>query len=122
MAEGENLTYDVIETDGRSHCRDRRVVPPDVREALRELRDRFISGEKVDVFENREGILPPTGPDSYYIKQGVGCDRGGSAGKRRVVIQVTTGSSPRVLNEYWTPNHYGANNDRHQVTFYHVKR
>ena len=117
------LDEDVIETDGRSHCRDCSMVPRDVRESLRELRNQFLyHGKTLDRFHNREGNLPPTGPGSYYIEGRVGCDRGGDAGKRRVVIEVTRGSNPMVLNEYWTPNHYGANNNKYEVTFYRVRK
>ena len=118
-----HLEGDVIETDGRSHYRDCSMVPPDVREAFRELKHQFLChGKTPDIFHNREGLLPPTGPGSYYIEGRVGSDRDGNAGQRRVVIEVTRGSNPVVRNEYWTPNHYGANNNKYKLTFYRVRK
>jgi guanyl-specific ribonuclease Sa len=86
-------------------------LPPDVRVALIEFKNQIRAGRALEVFENREGGLPPVAAGQIYYEHQVGQAHPGDPqprGKRRLVALVDAGRN--VLKIYFTDAHYTLGN------------
>lgn len=64
-------------------------------------------GAKNQVFNNNEGHLPAASNNETYYEYDLGADGFGGAGQHRAVLLVLTGGDKRkVLNSYFTKDHY----------------
>ena len=85
-------------------------LPEDVRIALIQFKQAIRSPKPAEVFENREGLLPPTAVGQVYYKYQVGSARAptaqfpSDAGNRRLVALVDAGKN--ILKVYFTGVHY----------------
>ena len=82
-------------------------LPPDVRVAIIDFKNRIKIGRGLVPFENREGRLPELAAGQSYYEHQVGEAHQGDArrrGKRRLVALVD--ASQNVLRMYFSEGHY----------------
>jgi guanyl-specific ribonuclease Sa len=86
-------------------------LPPDVRVALIEFKYQIRTSRALELFENREGGLPPAVVGQIYYEHQVGQAHPGDPrqrGKRRLVALVDPGRN--ILKVYFTDTHYTLGN------------
>jgi hypothetical protein len=82
-------------------------LPGDLRVALINFKNALRTGQALEPFENREGLLPPLAAGQVYYEYQVGQAHEGDPrprGKRRLVGLVDAGRN--LLKVYFTDAHY----------------
>jgi len=73
---------------------------------FRDAKVNAVQGTRLVVFNNSERRLPKVGKNETYYEFDLGRDGFGGRGTHRVVILVQGGSKNKILNSYFTQDHY----------------